>query len=196
MPDDRVVIVVLRRPNCHPSESRADPYWEFGSFGTTTCHGHNIMHPKNKSGMDGVRLAFAQGGEDGFKLVYLTPPIKFKEHKNCCEARWQREMPFHYQDAPILIDNVGRSAFPLLKRDIAGANCKSWMQRFSSKFRSRSKAISGEIAGEVVSVYNEATKNCKRAANYIDALPYPPPLIELERKKKYEERIRKAEPYC
>jgi len=197
MPDDRVVIVVLRQPRSDPSESRADPYWEFGSFGTTACHKHNILHPKNKEGMNGVRLAFAQGGQEGFKLVYLTPPIEIKEHKNCCEAKWKGEMPFSYKDAPLLVNNDGTSLFSLLKQEIAGASRKlSWMQKLSSKFRSRCKPLDNNIGAEVVRVYREVTSGRKRADSYIGALPCRPPLVESDRRRRYEERIRQAEPYC
>ena len=75
---EHVHIVLLRRPKSakeDPRESRSDPFWEFGSFGCTGCHGGNILHPRNADEIAGGRLAFAQGGDNGFRLVYLTPAV-------------------------------------------------------------------------------------------------------------------------
>lgn len=67
----KVIMVTLRRPNLSvPGEMRTDPLWEFGSFGLTGCHKRNLMNPRNVDILDGARLAFAQGGEDGFKLFF------------------------------------------------------------------------------------------------------------------------------
>ncbi|MFZ3136230.1 MAG: hypothetical protein WA126_02430 [Thermodesulfovibrionales bacterium] len=164
MPGDKIVIVVLRQPTNEPSETRADPYWEFGSFGITTCHSRNILNPKKRTEREGIRLAFAQGGKDGFKLVYLTPPINIKMHNKCCEAKWHSDikMPFQFQDAPLLINNSGESSFPLLKQAIAEAKCKSWMQKFSSSFRSRCKPIDDDIAAEILSVYRAGREKLDR----------------------------------
>jgi hypothetical protein len=42
----RVIMVHLRRPKTHcPNEMRSDPFWEFGSFGCTRCHGRILMNP-------------------------------------------------------------------------------------------------------------------------------------------------------
>lgn len=191
---DKVVIVVLRQPTNKPSETRADPYWEFGSFGITTCHSRNILNHKKITERKGIRLAFSQGGKDGFKLVHLTPPIIIKMHNKSCEAKWEPiEMPFHYQDAPLLINNNGKSSLPLLKQAIAGARCKSWMQKFSSCFRSRCEPLDNGIASEILSVYEKGASEINmRASSYIDALPYPPPKIETDRKKAYDEKVKKV----
>lgn len=96
MPKDRVVIVHLRRPTAEPSEKRSDPFWEFGSFGITRCHGENLMHRRNADKLNGVRLAFAQGGKEGTRLVHLTPPVRIVEHgDHRIEALWTpAQMPF------------------------------------------------------------------------------------------------------
>jgi len=109
--ENRVVLVHLRQPDrSNPKEKRSDPFWEFGSFGCTGCHSHNLMHLARSEALDGARLGFAQGGDGGFKLVVLTPPVTVFRHKNHCEVRWERsqEMPFRYCRAPLLIDNTKR----------------------------------------------------------------------------------------
>ncbi len=121
MDDPRVYIVLLRRPRSarqNPGESRADPYYERGSFGCTRCHDKNLMKPDEKAEMlSGGRLAFAQGGDGGFRVVLLTPPVTICRWKDRCEALWTpAEMPFRYTDAPILVCNDGRSDFPGLQR--------------------------------------------------------------------------------
>jgi hypothetical protein len=139
MPETRVVIVLLRRPNrSDPEEKRSDPFWEFGSFGITGCHSRNLMNPKKSSELNGVRLAFAQGGRLGTKLVYLSPPIKMAPHGKLCEATWQpARMPFKYSAAPLLISKDGHTYFPLIKRFLKGTDCATWLGKFAARFRSR-----------------------------------------------------------
>ena len=38
----RVILVLLRQPSSAVTERRDDPFWEFGSFGCTGCHGRNL----------------------------------------------------------------------------------------------------------------------------------------------------------
>jgi hypothetical protein len=117
---DSVFIVQLRRPDrASPNESRDDPFWESGSFGITGCHSHNLMNCKRANQLTGARLAFSQGGRCGTRLVYLTPPVKIVPHGELLEARWTpREMPFRYEDAPVLIANKYDSDFPALARSV------------------------------------------------------------------------------
>ena len=76
MNPSNIVIVMLRRPNKNDQgEMRSDPFWEFGSFGCTGCHRRNLLSPKRAKELEGLRLAFAQGGPEGMKLVHLTPPV-------------------------------------------------------------------------------------------------------------------------
>ncbi len=100
MAKERIYIVHLRRPSKHdPNERRDDPFWEFGSFGCTRCHSRNLMHVKNAEALEGSRLAFAQGGSLGFRLVLLTPPVKITKHADKLEAKWPKKWPFQYKKA-------------------------------------------------------------------------------------------------
>lgn len=66
--------------------------WEFGSFGSTTYHMKNLLNPKHaKTRLEGARLAFAQGGPQGFKLVMLTPKVIVNDSKKPCEVRISRD---------------------------------------------------------------------------------------------------------
>jgi hypothetical protein len=69
----KVFFVHLRRPGS--DDPRTDPLYEFGSFGCTKCHCSNLFHPRHAEDLKGSRLAFVQGGDDGSRLVFLTPPI-------------------------------------------------------------------------------------------------------------------------
>src|ERR1022692_741575 len=82
-----VIIVHLRRPGSR-NDKRSDPFWEFGSFGITGCHERNLLSLRNAEKLDGVRLAFAQGGPKGTRLVHLTPPVKIIPHQHYIEAQW------------------------------------------------------------------------------------------------------------
>ena len=87
MKPDRVIIVHLRQPRRNdPQETRADPFYELGSFGCTKCHSMNLMHPRRAHELDGARFAFAQGGPLGFRLILLTPPARIVVHRDRCEA--------------------------------------------------------------------------------------------------------------
>src|SRR5579883_2810522 len=104
-----VIVVHLRQPRAgDPTEGREDPFWEAGSFGITGCHGRNLLHPDNAAALQGARLAFAQGGDQGFKLVYLTPPVTAVRRGGRVEANWEPGRPFKYAEAPLLIDMRGR----------------------------------------------------------------------------------------
>jgi hypothetical protein len=190
MAEPKVIIVVLRRPNLAcPDEMRTDPLWEFGSFGCTRCHTRNLMNPRKIHLLRGARLAFAQGGYEGFKLVHLTPPIEVISHSDFAEAKWSPvNMPFKYAKAPLLIHNSGSSDFPRVRRFIERANCSSWEAKFACKFRARRAALDTDIAEEIIEVF-EQKANTKRAdlfaSTYIEALPYPPPRIDNDREQTY-----------
>jgi len=113
MQAEKVIIVHLRRPKSksqRPAEMRSDPFWEFGSFGITKCHVQNLMHRDNADELRNARLAFAQGGKQGTRLVYLTPPVKIVTHNDRLEATWTpHTMPFRYCDAPLLVSNTNKS---------------------------------------------------------------------------------------
>jgi hypothetical protein len=186
----KVIIVVLRRPRLNdPCEMRSDPFWESGSFGCTKCHGRNLMNPKRLYLLEGARLAFAQGGNEGFRLVLLTPPIDVVHHGDFGEAKWQpAKMPFRYTEAPLLISNLGDTDFPLLKKFIERTNCPSWTAKFSSRFRARREPLDREMAREIVDVFERkfaVAFSGSFAVTYVDALPYPPPKTDRNREQTY-----------
>ncbi len=189
---ERVVIVHLRRPSrTNPNESRTDPFWEVGSFGCTGCHRKNLMNPRRADSLNGVRLAFAQGGPLGFRLVHLTPPVKIVRLPDRCEATWSpAEMPFRYDTAPLLINNLGDTDFPKLRTTLNGGLRKTKEGQFSSQFRSRREPLDLEVGAELVSGFVELRENApadSRARTYVDALPYLPPKIETDRHAVYRE---------
>ena len=194
--NDRVVVVHLRQPEkSKPNEMRSDPFWEFGSFGCTKCHQTNLMHPDRIDEMEGVRLAFAQGGPLGFRLVLLTPPVHVVRHNGGCELRWtSAERPFRYGASPRLVDADGESDFPALLRMICGANRTTAPAQFSSKFRSRRKPLPSDVAAELCSKYQHHRTTAPRSAlasGYEQAMPFPPNLVDQNRKQTYERFVRR-----
>jgi hypothetical protein len=186
---ERVFVVLLRRPKSEPDEMRTDPFWEYGSFGLTGCHEHNLMNSNSYEKLRGARFAFAQGGHNGFKLVYLTPRLNPILHNRTVEVRWKPiSMPFRYLTAPLLIDNNGNTDFQFIKNIISNVECKTSMGKFSSKFRSRATPLSSEQSNAIIHIYSGIRK-CKRlglANSYIDTLPYPPPLVDKNRRRTYK----------
>lgn len=194
----KVIVVLLRQPKNSPTESRDDPFWEIGSFGCTGCHRRNLMNPKRAHELDGARLAFVQGGPLGFRLVHVTLPIRTEPLGSLIEARWDPgEMPLAYQRAPLVIDNKDRTEMPLLAREVEGVARSTPVARFSSAFRSRRRPVAGEIGEEIIACYNRHRRSANIAATYVEALPYTPPLIETNRRKRYQQfrrdKIAKAE---
>ena len=193
---DPVVIVHLRRPRrSDPNEMRSDPFWEFGSFGCTGCHMKNLMNPRRIDELEGARLAFAQGGPEGFRLVLLTPPVHAIRHKNRCELRWDASrVPFRYDRAPLLINNEGESDFPLLRR-IIRADRETWCGRFSSRFRSSRTPLRNDAAGELLRVYQAHMDGVSPEAlmvGYADTMPYPPNKVDGHRKRTYRRLLTTA----
>jgi hypothetical protein len=197
MATDKIVIVHLRRPGSN--DKRNDPFWEFGSFGITGCHKHNLMNPERIHELDGVRLAFAQGGEDGFKLVFLTPPISTVKHKKVAETRWQpAPMPLRYNQAPILVANRG-TMMDGMKKALQGVNRPTLEAKFSSRFRSRRNPINDDfpelaeqIASEFARHYKQAKKNGSVARSYDEALPWAIQAPDRERQETYERKLDEA----
>ncbi len=190
MAHPKVIIVHLRRPTLSdPNEMRTDPFWEFGSFGCTRCHQRNLMNPNKLHLLKGGRLAFAQGGDEGIKLVHLTPPIDVAHHGSFGEVKWQPiKMPFKYAKAPLLINNYGHSDFQLLKKSIERTNCSTWAAKFASRFRSRRRPLDSEIGQEIVEIFAQKMTVASPdwfASIYADALPYPPPKIDHNREQTY-----------
>ena len=120
----RVFLVHLRRPG--RDDLRADPFYEFGSFGCTTCHYTNLLHQNHAEELKGARLAFVQGGKLGSRLVFLTPPIReVRKWRKLDRGKWIRftevkwkpgKMPFKYEQAPILVWNSHPTQFSLVKK--------------------------------------------------------------------------------
>jgi len=170
----KVFLVNLRRPNS--ADFCTDPFYEFGSFGCTKCHSNNLLCTRNAAELKGSRLAFAQGGAGGFRLMLLTPPISVILWSHNCEVRWKPPtMPFKYSEAPILVANDGRSDFPLVKAFSSKTARKTLEGGFASRFRSRSSPLQPEIAEELIVIY-EKYRNEKGssaiAEQYYQALPY------------------------
>ena len=146
--------------------------------------------------MDGIRLAFAQGGQLGTKLVYVSPPVKVVRHGKISEATWQpARMPFRYSKAPLLIAQDGRTDFPLLRRFLKGTNRDGWLERFSSRFRSRRRPLETKISEELMRVYKKAqgaAQSSTFARHYVDALPYLPPKVDRDRESTYSDLLAAA----
>jgi hypothetical protein len=170
----KVFFVHLRRPG--RDDPRTDPLYEFGSFGCTKCHCSNLFHPRHAEDLKGSRLAFVQGGADGSRLVFLTPPITVKVWADNCEACWTPpEMPFKYSEAPVLVANDGSSDFPLVVQFARATDCSSLESGLSSRLRSRSRSLPPDVARQVVSVYERHRQESGASAiasNYSEALPY------------------------
>lgn len=195
---DRVVIVHLRQPKRHdPNEMRSDPFWEFGSFGCTGCHAANLMNPRRIDELEGVRLAFAQGGRLGFRLVMLTPPVQVVHHRQRCELRWTpARMPARYEAAPLLVDNHGHSDIPSIRELLDDMNRPTWEGRFSSGFRSRREPLPHKAAVELCRVYETFRRNAPAsliADRYEQALPYQPNVIDRHRRRTYNNLRTKIE---
>jgi hypothetical protein len=188
-----IIIVLLRQPRRDdPQEARTDPLYEFGSFGLTGCHGSNLLHDTKASGS---RLAFAQNGPDGFRLVMLTPPIVIQTHLRRREAVWSPGgMPLRYERAPLLIDNAGNSHVDGLVKEVGHVNRSTPVGRFSSAFRSRKAPVEDKVARSLVEVWEGVSRaDDARAGKYWDALPYMPRKPDENRNRTYERLHRDAE---
>ncbi len=184
-----VIIVHLRRPRRRkPDEARSDPFYEFGSFGCTKCHSKNVLHPYSASELEGYRIAFAQGGAAGFRLICLTPPVRVVHHRDRCELTWTPTVePFRYATAPLLIDNEWNGDFPSLTEMLRPVNRTTPVGKFSSMFRSSRQRLPEWVAREMISTFDAA---CASAApdsftrSYIETLPYPPNKPDQDRLSK------------
>lgn len=185
----RVIVVLLRRPNrADACERRDDPFWEFGSFGCTGCHRRNLMNPKRSSELEGARFAFVQGGELGFRLVHVTPPITTRILGATCEVGWSpTEMPLAYAAAPLVLNNQGRSDIPELAAMASGVRRSTPVARFSSAFRSRRTPLAGVVGAAVAATYQDfRDRGAQVARVYHEAMPYPPRVIVTDRRSIYE----------
>lgn len=184
-----IIIVHLRQPRRRKaSESRSDPFFEFGSFGCTGCHRRNLMNPRRAYELEGARLAFAQGGRGEFRLVLLTPPIRIRHHKDRCEAVWKPTTPMKFGVAPLLIDNDGNTDFGGLVSTFSNVDRESFCGRFSSAFRTRRKPLEPKIGTELTRVWNRRINDAITsdfAQTYNQTMPFDPPKIDNDRANTY-----------
>ena len=189
-----VILVHLRQPDrSKPKESRTDPLYEFGCFGLTGCHNSNLLRETDATG---VRLGFIQPGPGVMRLVFLTPPIKVIDHGKRRAAHWEpAEMPLRFKSGLLLIDKEGNSDIPGLKAMLEGGARSTWVGRFSSAFRSRTKPLPADVAAELVAAWDQ--KSAKggggvRAERYWDALPFTPPKPDTDRAATYQRLLAEA----
>lgn len=164
MSTSRIFIVHLRRPKAN--DPRWDPFYEFGSFGCTGCHSHNLFKKGRKPPIrDSDRLAFIQGGPAGSRLVLLTPPVAvwFRpsgSDASVMEVRWDPESkPFAYRTAPLVAANSGddeKTEFPKLRRRIESVNRGSAAGKLASRYRSSATGLDPELANEMLRVVRRA----------------------------------------
>lgn len=203
MSEPKVFMVTLRQPrrlSGEKADKRSDPFWEFASFGITGCH-HLLMNPKKAERLLNARLAFAQGGEDGWRLVFLSPPVRIVNHGfRCCEARWDSggrpEWPFRYAEAPLLMDRNGDSEISGLRRLIKDADVHSWLLKFAVKFRSRTRLLEPEIADRLIATYEGRRRSAKPeqiATRYEEAIA-DGLVLDSDQKATYEKFASKWEP--
>ncbi len=155
---EKVIIVTLRQRPKSNDDRRSDPFYEFGSFGCTGCHDDHLLNKKNQEHLQGVRLAFAQGGKGKIKLVYLTPPIKTRPCGDHLEAYWKNESPFRFSAAPTLVDNEGGTDFPSLCKIYKQHNRTTLLGKFSSEIRNERPPTGIYVVRNVVFL-NRASKN-------------------------------------
>lgn len=164
-----IIIVHLRRPR--PGDMRTDPLYEFGSFGLTGCHRTNLLADQSAAG---ARLAFAQGGDLGFRLVMLTPPVDVRHLATVREAFWSPGgMPLRYDTAPILIENDGSSDVEGMREFLAEVNRSTWEAKFSSSFRTRKQPLDPALAAGLARAWDGAfDAGAELSEAYWEALPY------------------------
>jgi len=197
---ERVFIAYLRAPRRIPDEKRSDPYYELGSYGITTCHCRDLMHPKHAEVLKGSRIAFVQPGYGHTRLVFLSPLIhttktydvinpKPNKCVSCTEALWEPiTRPLKFEKAPLICNNEGETDFPLLMKYVDNVNQPSPVSKLMSKFRGRARVLEDNLGNEIVEVFeSHIGKNPLDifAEHYWETMPNPPPKIEKEREKVY-----------
>jgi len=169
-----IYVVLLRRPELY--DPREDPFWEFGSFGCTGCHARNLLSPNSSGLRDGDRLAFAQGGDRGTRLVLLTPPVRVAKHRDALEIMWDASVsPFRYSAAPVFAGNEVKSDFPAIRRYVAACKRPTDESKFASKFRGRTMALEPELAAELTKVFNRLRSHAgadSLAKTYTQTMPW------------------------
>jgi hypothetical protein len=166
--------------------------YEFGSFGLTGCHRRNLLADGDAAG---CRLAFAQGGHLGFRLVMLTPPVDIRELAHVREALWSpATMPLRYEVAPLLIDNDGSTDVDGMNEFLHAVLRNTWREKFSSRFRSRKEPVEAALAAAIIGAWDGAlAADAERAEVYWEALPYwDPDALDRDRHGTHQELLRSA----
>jgi hypothetical protein len=193
---ESVILVLLRQPNrANVNEKRSDPFWEFGSFGRTGCHGRTLLGKRVAATLTGHRLGFVQGGPEGFRLVFLTPPIDSVRSylgggNRVHETLWSPPAwPFRYSAAPLIINNQGQTDFPRIRALISSVKRSTPVSQFASKFRTRCTPLSALESREICDTYAALRANAqdRLATSYEQALPYPPNVVDRDRRRSFEE---------
>jgi hypothetical protein len=190
-------IVFLRRPG--KNDGRSDPYWEFGSFGCTSCHHDNLLNPKKQHVKTGDRLAFVQGGEEGCKLLLITPPVERVQHEGPrVELRWAKtSQPFRYLSGctPVLAkQGVKNVILAELAKLVNGANRSTAEAKMASRLRTRSQPLDSKAAKELIVLF-ESARAVATASDFIqsysDALPWriDSPRSLKERRTEYRDLL-------
>jgi hypothetical protein len=104
-------------------DPRDDPYYFTGSFGSTGCHSKNLLHPQKTLVRRGDRLCFIQPGGQGFRVVYITPPIVSLRRvqlgrKRALEVLWPPSPPLKYDSALPLTLEMARCLNPMVQNDL------------------------------------------------------------------------------
>jgi len=195
--NSRLFVVYLRKP-CRKTDSRDDPYWEFGSFGITGCHSNLTKNAELGVGEVGTddRLAFIQGGRYGCKLILVTPAVSRKRYgKTGVELCWSKvSIPFCYDSkhAPMLAGpEMPEVNLPELGKLVNKTNCTTAMGKLASCLRSSCKPLDKIVADELIKIFEEAKKKGSESSDFIkeyyDALPSKINLLTKEqRKHKYK----------
>lgn len=158
-----VFVVYLRRPSS--DDKRSDPFWEFGSFGRTGCHSHNLLSRNCRIEPGVSSVLFLQGGEGCIRAVALaevsdiTPfTIAAKDGKpqqQGRELKWKKiRGPYVFEEAPFLIGNHdGRSDFPAFSKKLGGTQRDTRVAGAASKLRARATELEMAVALEVREVF-------------------------------------------
>ena len=162
-----IYTVYLRQPaGLH--DRRCDPFWEFGSFGSTGCHSSNLLHPRRSPLTAGDRLVFLQGAPGEVRAIAMTPPIRIGGHSARLEALWDPAYrPLPYAQAALFINNAGQTDFPSLLAMLKGVRRDTPCSAVGSKFRSRCSPLDSALAAELTAWFN---RSHGQAAEYFDAI--------------------------
>ena len=188
--ETKLFIVLLRRPQNWGGEMRSDPFWEFGSFGLTGCHKRNLLNINKVERLTDSRFAFVQGGNDGFKLLLITSPVKTIVNSDIVEVKWEPiKLPFKYMNAPMVIRNDTQTSFPYLSKYFLNHKRSTLEGKFASAFRSRTTPLDHQEAQKLMNDFERMYKNAKLneiILDYTEALPYLPQVQDNNRTLTYK----------